>query len=59
MTPDSGIVPALRDPAEQQVLGTLLASGADYLITCDKDLLALAGSYPIVMPMVFWGRHGG
>jgi putative PIN family toxin of toxin-antitoxin system len=50
---------ALRDPADQPVLGTLLASKADYLITGDKDLLALATQHPIVMPAVFWERHGG
>jgi putative PIN family toxin of toxin-antitoxin system len=48
----------LRDPADQQVLGTLLASKADYLITGDKDLLALAERYPIVTPAAFWERHG-
>jgi putative PIN family toxin of toxin-antitoxin system len=49
---------ALRDAADQPVLGTLLAAKADYLITGDKDLLALAGRYPIVTPAVFWERHG-
>jgi putative PIN family toxin of toxin-antitoxin system len=49
---------ALRDPADQQVLATLVASKADYLITGDKDLLALAERYPIVTPAVFWERHG-
>jgi putative PIN family toxin of toxin-antitoxin system len=49
---------SLRDPADQQVLGTLLASKADYLITGDKDLLALAEKYPIVTPATFWERHG-
>ena len=49
----------LRDKADQPVLGTLLAAKADYLITGDKDLLALAGKYPIVTPAVFWERHGG
>jgi putative PIN family toxin of toxin-antitoxin system len=48
----------LRDPADQQVLGTLRASRADYLITGDKDLLVLAGTYPIVTPATFWARHG-
>jgi putative PIN family toxin of toxin-antitoxin system len=48
----------LRDPADQQVLGTLRASGADYLITGDKDLLVLASKYPIVTPATFWARHG-
>lgn len=48
----------LRDPADQPVLLTLIASKADYLLTGDKDLLALASRYPIVMPADFWTRHG-
>ena len=48
----------LRDAADQPVLGTLVASGAEYLITGDKDLLALAGKYPVVTPAEFWARHG-
>jgi putative PIN family toxin of toxin-antitoxin system len=56
--PDVEQDPALRDPADQQVLGTLRASHADYLITGDKDLLVLAGKYPIVTPATFWERHG-
>ena len=48
----------LRDPADQPVLATLRASKADYLITGDKDLLALAEKYPIVTPSSFWARHG-
>lgn len=48
----------LRDPADQPVLWTLLTAKADYLITGDKDLLALAGQHPIVAPADFWGRHG-
>lgn len=56
--PDRVQDPDLRDAADQQVLGTLLASRADYLITGDKDLLALAEKYRIVTPAVFWARHG-
>ena len=48
----------LRDSSDQQVLGTLRAAEADYLVTGDKDLLALAELYPIVTPAVFWERHG-
>jgi putative PIN family toxin of toxin-antitoxin system len=48
----------LRDPADQPVLLTLLAAKADYLITGDKDLLALADRYPILTPAEFWARHG-
>lgn len=47
----------LRDPADQPVLQTLLASQADYLITGDKDLLALADRHPVVTPAEFWARH--
>jgi uncharacterized protein len=56
--PDAERDPGLRDPADQQVLGTLRASRADYLITGDKHLLVLAGKYPIVTPATFWARHG-
>lgn len=55
--------PDLRDAADQPVLGTLLtalrSSGANYLITGDKDLLALAGRHPIVTPAAFWAAHAG
>jgi putative PIN family toxin of toxin-antitoxin system len=56
--PDGGEDASLRDAADQQVPGTLRASQADYLITEDKDLLALAETYPIVTPAAFWERHG-
>ena len=55
--------PQLRDIADQPVLGTLLAalatSGADYLVTGDKDLLVLSKKYPIVSPSDFWATHAG
>ncbi|MCW0180642.1 MAG: putative toxin-antitoxin system toxin component, PIN family [Zavarzinia sp.] len=51
--------PALRDGADRPILGTLIAAGARYLVTGDKDLLALADRYPILTPAVFWDRHGG
>ena len=50
---------ALRDEADLPILGTLLAAQADYLITGDKDLLALAARYPVLTPTEFWARHGG
>jgi putative PIN family toxin of toxin-antitoxin system len=56
--PDTSRDPALRDQADQQVLATLRASNADYLVTGDKDLLALADRYPILTPAGFWSRHG-
>ena len=53
----------VRDAGDLPVLGTLLAalrsSGADYLITGDKDLLVLAPQYPILAPAEFWATHGG
>lgn len=49
----------LRDPTDLPILGTLLASGADCLITGDRDLLALASRFPIVSPAAFWERYGG
>ncbi|MGD0443447.1 MAG: putative toxin-antitoxin system toxin component, PIN family [Edaphobacter sp.] len=56
--PDGEQDVGLRDAADRQVLATLRASRADYLITGDKDLLALAERYSIVTPAVFWERHG-
>ena len=50
---------AVRNPDDIPVLGTFLAAGADYLITGDRDLLALADRYPsIVTPADFWRKHG-
>ena len=61
--PLSGAEPDLRDVDDQPVLGTLLAalktSKVDYLITGDKDLLAMAERYPIVAPAKFWATHAG
>ena len=61
--PLPGIEPDLRDVDDQPVLGTLLAalkaSRVDYLITGDKDLLAMAERYPIVAPAKFWAAHAG
>ena len=48
----------LRDAADQPVLGTLIVSDADYLVTGDKDLLTLGEEYAIVTPAEFWQRHG-
>ena len=57
--PSLVIEDALRDKADLPILGTFVAAQADYLVTGDKDLLALAGKYPIVTPAAFWERHGG
>lgn len=60
--PEMAPVIALRDAADLAVLGTLIAArqvcGARYLVTGDKDLLALADRYPIVTPATFWANHG-
>jgi predicted nucleic acid-binding protein len=48
----------LRGPADQPVLATLKSAKADYLLTGDKDLLALANRFPILTPTEFWSRHG-
>ena len=48
----------LRDEADQLILGTLRTAEANYLVTGDKDLLALRDRYPIVTPAAFWDRHG-
>jgi putative PIN family toxin of toxin-antitoxin system len=58
VTPLTITDPSLRDEADQPILGTLLAANADYLVTGDKDLLALADVHPIVTPAEFWNRHG-
>ena len=53
----------LREANDQPILATLLnaqrAGGADYLITGDKDLLALADRFAIITPAAFWAAHGG
>jgi putative PIN family toxin of toxin-antitoxin system len=46
----------LRDPDDAPILATFLASGADCLVTGDKDLLVLAGSWAIVSPADFCTR---
>lgn len=55
-TPSQG---TLRDAKDLPVLGTLRTSGADYLVTGDADLLAVADRHPILTPAQFWSRHGG
>ena len=61
--PLPSIEPELRDTNDLPVLGTLLSaiktSNGDYLITGDKDLLALADRYPILTPAKFWTTHAG
>lgn len=57
--PSGEPLPGLRDVDDLPVLGTLVAARADYLITGDKDLLTMAGQFPIVAPARFWDAHGG
>ena len=45
-----------RDPDDIPVLATLIASGADLLVTGDRDLLVLRGEYPIETPAEFVRR---
>lgn len=45
-----------RDPDDIPVLATLIASGADILVTGDRDLLELRGQYPIETPAEFVRR---
>lgn len=48
----------VRDVADEPVLAALLASGAEWLVTGDKDLLALADRHPIITPARLCERHG-
>ncbi|HTQ99796.1 MAG TPA: putative toxin-antitoxin system toxin component, PIN family [Candidatus Acidoferrum sp.] len=61
--PVASTEPDLRDANDQPVLATLLTAinttGADYLVTGDNDLLALAARYPILTPARFWALHAG
>lgn len=47
----------LRDPNDSPILVTLIAAAAQWLVTGDKDLLALADRYPIVTPADFCARY--
>jgi putative PIN family toxin of toxin-antitoxin system len=46
----------LRDPNDLPVLALLIGSGADHLVTGDKDLLALADTNPIPTPAALVDR---
>ena len=45
-----------RDPGDDPVLATLLAAGADCLVSGDADLLALRDRFPILTPAEFARR---
>ena len=47
-------VPA--DPGDAPILASLVSSSADFLVTGDQDLLALADRYPIESPTEFVRR---
>ena len=57
--PEASHEAELRDADDQPILATWKAARAQYLITGDKDLLALSARFPIVTPAAFWERHGG
>jgi predicted nucleic acid-binding protein len=42
-----------------RILAARQSGGADYLVTGDKDLLALAPRHPTREPGQFWSAHGG
>lgn len=46
----------LRDADDLPILAMLIGSGADFLVTGDKDLLALDHAYPILSPAGFERR---
>lgn len=56
VVPDDGSAPMPRDPADRMVLATLIAGSADWLVTGDEDLLALADQFPILTPTAFVER---
>ena len=45
-----------RDPQDSPILAALIASGADALVSGDRDLLELRGKYPIQTPAEFVRR---
>lgn len=55
--PPMAVDATVRDPADQPVLALLLLSQAAYLVSGDKDLLALTERFAIVTPAQFCARH--
>jgi putative PIN family toxin of toxin-antitoxin system len=47
----------VRDAADVPVLSACLAAQPDYLVTGDKDLLALANRYPIITAADFCAKY--
>ena len=54
--PDPDAVETPRDPDDAPILGALVAGEADFLVTGDRDLLALRDRYPIETPSEFVSR---
>jgi putative PIN family toxin of toxin-antitoxin system len=46
-----------RDRKDDMILATYLASGADYLLTGDDDLLVLRSQHEVLTPREFYDRH--
>ena len=55
--PANVAVQVLGDRDDDVILATWVAGKADWLVTGDAALLALADRYPIVGPAVFAARH--
>lgn len=55
---EQAMASGLRDPNDVPILAMTIASRADWLITGDKDLLALSEHFPILTPADFCTRHG-
>jgi len=49
-------VPRPRDAADEMVLATFVAGQAEWLVSGDEDLLALADQFPILAPAAFVAR---
>lgn len=53
---------AVREANDVPILAALVAgidsAALDYLITFDKDLLALSSAHPILTTALFWAKHG-
>ena len=56
---DQPIPRMTRDPKDDYLIAYAVIGEADYLVTGDKDLLAMAERYPIVTPATFWATHSG
>ena len=54
--PDSAAVDTPRDPDDAPILGAFVAGDADFLVTGDRDPLALRDRYPIETPAEFVRR---